>query len=92
MANAVGLNDTEMHGRAIKVTAKRTNVPGMKARRPGGRGRGGMGFTPAAMPFDPWGMMGIMSMMNPALMGGRRPFRGGGGRGRGGRGRGGRPY
>ena len=39
--NAIALTDTEIHGRKIKVSAKRTNVPGMRA---GGRGgRGGRG-------------------------------------------------
>eukprot|EP00899_Mesostigma_viride_P008493 jgi/Mesvir1/17645/Mv08863-RA.1 len=31
--NAILLNESEVHGRQIKVTAKRTNVPGMKQRR-----------------------------------------------------------
>ncbi len=82
VANALLLNDSELHARNIKVVSKRTNVPGMKARRPG-RGRGG--FFPA--PFvDPWGYGGY-------FMPARRPFRGGRrGGGRGG-GRGGyRPY
>ncbi|GMH44787.1 hypothetical protein BSKO_12739 [Bryopsis sp. KO-2023] len=35
---ASALNDTEIHGRKIKVVPKRTNVPGMKRGR--GRGRG----------------------------------------------------
>ncbi|KAJ3020371.1 cytoplasmic RNA-binding protein [Thoreauomyces humboldtii] len=35
--NALVLSDSIFKGRAIKVTAKRTNVPGMR----GGRGRGG---------------------------------------------------
>jgi len=38
---AVGMTDTELKGRQIKVTAKRTNVPGMgKGGRGRGRGRG----------------------------------------------------
>jgi polyadenylate-binding protein 2 len=89
--NAVLLNDSELHARAIKVVAKRTNVPGLKARRPG-RGRGaGFGFPP---PYDPWGgaaFYGAPGYYPPP----RRPFRGGGRRGgppgRGGRG-GFRPY
>ena len=36
--NAVLLNDTMFRGRQIKVTAKRTNIPGMN--RKGGKGRG----------------------------------------------------
>ncbi|OIW10444.1 hypothetical protein TanjilG_00382 [Lupinus angustifolius] len=50
---AILLNESELHGRQLKVTAKRTNVPGMKqfrARRPnpymGFRGR-----APYAPPF-----------------------------------------
>ena len=66
------LNDTEIHGRQIKVSPQRTNVPGMKARRPGGRGRGAMGFMPPFPPFDPFGYSAMMMSM----MGGRRPFRG----------------
>jgi polyadenylate-binding protein 2 len=89
--NAVLLNDSELHARAIKVVAKRTNVPGLKARRPG-RGRGAaFGFPP---PYDPWGgaaFYGAPGYYPPP----RRPFRGGGRRGgppgRGGRG-GFRPY
>ena len=90
--NAVLLNDTEVHGRKIKVTAKRTNVPGMKAGR-GGGGRGaGRGRGRTGGGFNPYGMM-MMPMMMPQMFGGR----GGRGRGRGppgGRGRGARgaPY
>jgi polyadenylate-binding protein 2 len=36
--NAVLLNDTMFRGRQIKVTAKRTNIPGLN--RKGGKGRG----------------------------------------------------
>ncbi|XP_061364679.1 polyadenylate-binding protein 2-like isoform X1 [Gastrolobium bilobum] len=50
---ALLLNESELHGRQLKVTAKRTNVPGMKQYRPrrsnpymGSRGR-----TPYAAPF-----------------------------------------
>ena len=82
VANAVLLNESELHARAIKVVAKRTNLPGLKARRP--RGRGGFGFPP---PYaDPYAA-GYYGAYPP-----RRPFRGGR---RGGppRGRGGyRPY
>jgi polyadenylate-binding protein 2 len=38
VSNAVLLNDTMFRGRQIRVTAKRTNVPGMN--RKGGKGRG----------------------------------------------------
>lgn len=31
---ALSLNESELHGRHLKVTAKRTNVPGMKQYRP----------------------------------------------------------
>ncbi|KAL5787719.1 hypothetical protein ACOSP7_004668 [Xanthoceras sorbifolium] len=31
---ALLLNETELHGRQLKVTAKRTNIPGMKQYRP----------------------------------------------------------
>ena len=51
--NAVLLNDTMFRGRQIKVTAKRTNLPGMnrgRGRGRGGRGRGGMWGGPAMWP------------------------------------------
>ena len=38
VSNAVLLNDTMFRGRQIKVSAKRTNIPGMN--RKGGKGRG----------------------------------------------------
>lgn len=43
VANAMALNESLFRGRLIKVTAKRTNVPGFArgAARGGGRGRGG---------------------------------------------------
>lgn len=76
--NAVLLNESELHARAIKVVAKRTNVPGLKARGRG-RGRGGGGFYGG----DPYYGGGYPP---------RRPFRGGR-RGGAPRGRGGyRPY
>ena len=40
VGNAILLNDTMFRGRQIKVSAKRTNLPGMNRR---GRGRGGRG-------------------------------------------------
>ncbi|XP_019428979.1 PREDICTED: polyadenylate-binding protein 1-like isoform X1 [Lupinus angustifolius] len=51
--NAVMLNESELHGRQLKVSAKRTNVPGMKqyyGRRPMGF-RGRRPFMPS--PFYP---------------------------------------
>ncbi|ESQ40980.1 hypothetical protein EUTSA_v10014635mg [Eutrema salsugineum] len=36
MQEALQLNETELHGRQLKVLPKRTNVPGMKQYRPGG--------------------------------------------------------
>ena len=80
VANALLLTDTEVHGRKIKVSAKRTNVPGMKQGGRGGRGRGGRGGRFGM--YNPYGMM--MPMMMPM------PFMGRGGRGRGRGGRGGR--
>ncbi|KAG5581058.1 hypothetical protein H5410_051685 [Solanum commersonii] len=57
---ALLLNESELHGRQLKVSAKRTNVPGMKpyrARRPnpymGFRGR--TPFMPAPYFFPPFG-------------------------------------
>lgn len=41
VAQALVLNDTVLKGRNIKVTPKRTNIPGMTRGR--GRGRGGFG-------------------------------------------------
>ncbi|WVY97472.1 hypothetical protein V8G54_029623 [Vigna mungo] len=51
--NALLLNESELHGRQLKVSAKRTNVPGMKqyyGRRPTGF-RSRRPFMPA--PFFP---------------------------------------
>ncbi|RAL39601.1 unnamed protein product [Cuscuta campestris] len=57
---AILLNESELHGRQLKVTAKRTNVPGMKlfrARRPnpymGFRGRAL--YPPPPFFFPPYG-------------------------------------
>ncbi|XP_028782420.1 polyadenylate-binding protein 2 isoform X2 [Neltuma alba] len=50
---ALLLNESELHGRQLKVTAKRTNIPGMKQYRPR-RSNPYMGFrgrTPYAPPF-----------------------------------------
>ncbi|KAI9230666.1 MAG: hypothetical protein DHS80DRAFT_28555 [Piptocephalis tieghemiana] len=45
VSNAAALTDSLFHGRTIKVTPKRTNIPGMKRGRGRGRGsyRGGRG-------------------------------------------------
>ncbi|KXJ95114.1 hypothetical protein Micbo1qcDRAFT_130615 [Microdochium bolleyi] len=43
VAQALVLNDSVLKGRNIKVTPKRTNVPGMSRGRGRGRGRGGFG-------------------------------------------------
>ncbi|PNY07421.1 polyadenylate-binding protein 2-like [Trifolium pratense] len=51
---ALSLNESELHGRQLKVTAKRTNVPGMKQfrpRRPSNPYMGFRGRTPYAPPF-----------------------------------------
>nr|GLL23834.1 polyadenylate-binding protein 2-like isoform X2 [Ipomoea trifida] len=50
---ALLLNESELHGRQLKVSAKRTNIPGMKQFRPR-RPNPYMGFrgrTPYAAPF-----------------------------------------
>ena len=86
VANALLLNDSELRGRKIKVTAKRTNVPGMRGGggrggrggRGGGFGRGGGGyFAPMFMPYAPYGF-GMPFPPRGGFRGGRR-----GGRGRG---------
>ncbi|XP_027191673.1 polyadenylate-binding protein 2-like isoform X4 [Cicer arietinum] len=51
---ALLLNESELHGRQLKVTAKRTNVPGMKQfrpRRPSNPYMGFRGRTPYPPPF-----------------------------------------
>ncbi|XP_058731417.1 polyadenylate-binding protein 2-like isoform X2 [Vicia villosa] len=51
---ALSLNESELHGRQLKVTAKRTNVPGMKQfrpRRPSNPYMGFRGRTPYPPPF-----------------------------------------
>lgn len=86
--NAILLDGTEMRGRKLKVSAKRTNVPGMKAGGRGGRGgrgRGGrFGFGGRGAP-----MMMMMMPYSPYGRGGRGRGRGRGGRGGRGRGDGG---
>ncbi|KAL9247021.1 hypothetical protein vseg_020493 [Gypsophila vaccaria] len=57
--NAILLNESELHGRQLKVSAKRTNVPGMKqfrGRRPspyGGRSR--RPFMSGGPVYSPYG-------------------------------------
>ncbi|KAI8554836.1 hypothetical protein RHMOL_Rhmol05G0127700 [Rhododendron molle] len=56
---ALLLNESELHGRQLKISAKRTNVPGMKVFRPP-RPNPYMGFRPrsAYMPtyfYPPYG-------------------------------------
>ena len=80
VSNAILLDGTEVRGRKIKVSAKRTNVPGMKAGGRGGRGGRGRGR---------FGRAPMMMMMMPYSPYGRGRGRGRGGRGgHGGRGRG----
>jgi len=43
VANAMALNESLFKGRLIKVTSKRTNIPGFGRARGRGRGRGGGG-------------------------------------------------
>ncbi|KAL5224524.1 hypothetical protein ABZP36_011163 [Zizania latifolia] len=67
---AVKLNESELHGRQIKVAPKRTNVPGMKQPR---GGRGGFGGHPYMRPYgapfyNPYGY-GYPRMRRP-----RRPY------------------
>jgi len=73
----------EFPNRKLKVSAKRTNVPGMKA---GGRGRGRGGR------FGPFGGMMMVPMMMPYGRGRGRGRGGRGGRGRGGGAPGSSPY
>jgi len=54
---ALALNDSLFKGRLIKVTAKRTNIPGFNARGRGrGRGRGGYrgGYTGGGHAYSPY--------------------------------------
>lgn len=47
VANALLLDNSDLRGRPLKVSQKRTNVPGLKQRGRGGRGfTGGRGFNP----------------------------------------------
>lgn len=63
VANALALNESLFRGRLIKVTSKRTNVPGYNRGGRGGRGRGGMrggprgfrgGFRPRRGYYSPY--------------------------------------
>ncbi|EYU35167.1 hypothetical protein ABFS83_06G120200 [Erythranthe nasuta] len=51
--NALLLNETELHGRQLKVSAKRTNVPGMKQFR--GRRPSRRPFMPGPPMYVPYG-------------------------------------
>ncbi|XP_073143239.1 polyadenylate-binding protein 1-like [Henckelia pumila] len=56
--NAVLLNESELHGRQLKVSAKRTNVPGMKqyrGRRPNPYFGSRRPFFPAFPAYPPYG-------------------------------------
>ncbi|XP_034711274.1 polyadenylate-binding protein 1 [Vitis riparia] len=57
--NALLLNESELHGRQLKVSAKRTNIPGMKqyrGRRPNPFGfRGRRPFMPGPPFYPPYG-------------------------------------
>ncbi|XP_021640136.1 polyadenylate-binding protein 1 isoform X2 [Hevea brasiliensis] len=57
--NALLLNESELHGRQLKVSAKRTNIPGMKqyrGRRPNPYGfRSRRPFMPAPPFYPPYG-------------------------------------
>lgn len=64
--NALALNDTVLRGRNLKVTLKRTNVPGLSAR---GRGRAGRYI------FVPYGRGGRGARFQyERLVVARRPF------------------
>lgn len=51
--NAILLNESELHGRQLKVTAKRTNIPGMKQYR-GRRFNPYVGFRPRRPYIPPY--------------------------------------
>ena len=51
---ALALNEVPFRGRPLKVTVKRTNVPGLGR----GRGGGGGGYMPGGMPGMPYGSGG----------------------------------
>ncbi|XP_031383527.1 polyadenylate-binding protein 1-like isoform X2 [Punica granatum] len=51
--NALLLNESELHGRQLKVSAKRTNIPGMKQYRGRGPSRSRRPYMPGAPLFPP---------------------------------------
>ncbi|KAK6250375.1 RNA recognition motif domain - like 10 [Theobroma cacao] len=56
--NALLLNESELHGRQLKVSAKRTNIPGMKqyrGRRPNPYFRSRRPFMPGPAFYPPYG-------------------------------------
>ncbi|XVE63822.1 hypothetical protein DITRI_Ditri07aG0051200 [Diplodiscus trichospermus] len=56
--NALLLNESELHGRQLKVSAKRTNIPGMKqyrGRRPNPNFRSRRPFIPGPAFYPPYG-------------------------------------
>ncbi|KAF7803744.1 polyadenylate-binding protein 2 [Senna tora] len=68
---ALLLNESELHGRQLKVTAKRTNIPGMKQYR-GRRPNPYMGFrgrTPYPPPFaySPYGYGKVARFRMPTM-------------------------
>ncbi|KAG0251963.1 cytoplasmic RNA-binding protein [Mortierella polycephala] len=82
VTNAMVLDESLFRARLLKVTPKRTNVPGMAAHRGRGRGRGAYRGGYAGQ--------GAYGGYGQAPAYGAPPPYGGGYRGRGGRGRGGR--
>ncbi|CAM6038707.1 unnamed protein product [Sphagnum compactum] len=69
--NAVLLSESELHARQLKVTAKRTNVPGMKAFR-GGRDNSVSGYRPRRPYLPPYGYAPLSYVKAPRY---RRPMR-----------------
>lgn len=51
---AIHLNESELHGRQLKVSAKRTNIPGMKQFRPRRGNNPYMGFRGRAAVVAPF--------------------------------------
>ncbi|GMN58925.1 hypothetical protein TIFTF001_028020 [Ficus carica] len=67
---AILLNESELHGRQLKVSAKRTNIPGMKQYRPrrpspymGFRGRSP--YVPPPFMYSPYGYGKVPRMRMP---------------------------
>ncbi|KAJ1503926.1 cytoplasmic RNA-binding protein [Coelomomyces lativittatus] len=84
VANAAALNDTMLNNRPIKVTPKRTNVPGLSRhshRARGGRGRGGYFpptyAVPGASPYGAFPYSGYTPSRGFMPMRGRGVYRGG---------------